>query len=242
MTELIFSLLPLALGIVMSPLAIMALVAVLLSRQARRNGIAFLIGWALAIVIALGGSFLVLGSLAVHELASPPMWVPIMRLVLAALLIAMAWWIYRKGKARVAAMVAASTPSQVADAAAAPELPRWLRSVATFTPTRSFFLGCGIFLLNPVDFSCAVLAALDIRLAALDTTSSVVALVIFAVVGVLPIAIPVFVVLVRGTAADPLLARVRTWIASHTSLLNAALVLVIAGLQLQKAISTLLSY
>ena len=240
MSELIFSLLPLALGIVMSPLAIMALVAVLLSRRARINGIAYLAGWVVAVIVGLGVSYALLGLLEVHQRAAPPVWVPVLRLFISLLLGAAAWWIYRRGHVHTAEMAAANTPKQVT--AAAPQLPGWLKSVETFTPVRSFLLGLGIFILNPVDLSCAVLAALDVRLASLDAGASFWVLAVFGVVGILPIAIPVVLVLVRGDAATPVLGRVRTWIASHTSVLNAALVLVIAALQLQKAVSTLLEY
>ena len=240
MSELIFSLLPLALGIVMSPLAIMALVAVLLSRRARGNGLAFLAGWLVAVVVGLGVSFWLLGLLELHQRAIPPLWVPLLRLLLSLLLGTAAWWIYRRGHVHTAAMAQASTPKEVTEAA--PQLPGWLRSVETFTPIRSFLLGLGIFILNPVDLSCAVLAALDVRLAALTPDANFWVLTVFAVVAILPIAIPVVLVLARGEAATPVLGRVRVWIASHTSVLNAALVLVIAALQLQKAISTLLEY
>jgi hypothetical protein len=238
--DLIVSLLPLSLGIIMSPLAIMALVAVLLSGRARQNGVAFLLGWAVAIVIALGASYAIFGLLELRERAAPPVWVPVVRLILGALLVAGAVWIYRRGRAHARAMAAAHSPSDVA--AAAPQLPGWLQKVSTFTPGRSFLLGLGIFLLNPVDASCAILASLDVRLADVEPTAGVVALVVFGIVGVLPIGIPVILVLVRGASADPVLTRIRTWIASHTSVLNAALVLVIAVLQLQKAVSTFLAY
>ncbi|MEV7692138.1 GAP family protein [Microbacterium sp. NPDC089189] len=239
MADLIVSLLPLALGIVMSPLAIMALVAVLLSRRARANGIAFLTGWVSAVALAVGGSFWVLGLLDLHDVGTPPVWVALVRLLLGLLLLAGAGWVYRKGTRHARRMAAAETPAQVT--AAAPQLPGWLRSVETFTPARSFALGLGIFLLNPIDLSCAVLAALDTRLAALAPTTDAVVLIAFGVASVLPIVLPVVLVLVRREAAAPVLARVRTWIASHTSVLNAALVLVIAVLQLQKAVSALLS-
>ncbi|NQX33649.1 GAP family protein [Herbiconiux sp. VKM Ac-2851] len=187
MADLIASLIPLALGIVMSPLAIMALVAVLLSRAARVNGVAFLAGWTLAVAIGLGVSFWLLGLLEVHERNAPPVWVPVVRLVLGLLLVGAAWWIYRKGRARTVAMAQADSPGQVT--AAAPQLPGWLRSVETFTPPRSFALGLGIFILNPVDLSCAVLASLDLRQAALSTAQNVWVLIVFGLVGVLVIAV-----------------------------------------------------
>jgi len=54
-----------------------------------------------------------------------------------------------------------------------------------------------------------------------------------------PIAAPVFYTLVKGEAADPLLERVRSWIAGHTSVLNAGLLVLIGAMQLQKALSAL---
>lgn len=240
MTDLVLSLLPLSLGIVMSPLAIMALVAVLLSRRARVNGVMFFVGWVLGVAVGLIASFLLLGLFELHERQAPPLWVPVLRLLVGIGLLLGAVWIYRRGGARKRAMAQASTPAEVT--AAAPQLPGWLKSVETFTPARSLILGFGIFLLNPVDLSCAVLAALDVRLAALDTATSVLVLVVFGVIGVLPIGIPVALVLVKGESATPTLTRIRTWIAGHTNALNAALVLVIAVLQLQKAISALLAY
>lgn len=242
MAELIVSLLPLALGVVMSPLAIMALVAVLVSRRARANGLAFLVGWAAALVLVLGVSYVVFGVLELHQRGEPPLWAALVRLVIALVLIVAAVWVYRRGRARTLAMAVASSPGDVV--AAAPQLPGWLRAVNEFTPARSLLLGLGIFALNPVDVSCAVLAMLDVRAAegqgVVDAGGAAAMIVGFAAVGILPIAAPVFYTLVKGAAADPLLERIRTWIATHTSVLNSALLLFIGALQLQKALGTLL--
>ena len=73
MTELIVQLIPLVIGIVMSPLAIMALVAILVSKMARANGIVFLIGWVVGVVgVVLFGLWLfsVLGLMAASLLAA----------------------------------------------------------------------------------------------------------------------------------------------------------------------------
>lgn len=238
MLEVVLSLIPLSLGIVLSPLAIMALVAVLLSQRARANGVGFLIGWAVAIIVLLGVSFAIFALLGVTERADPPPWVAVVRLILAVVLIVAAVFIFRRGRTRIVAMAHASTPHQVVDAA--PQLPGWLRAVDTFTPARSSTLGFGIFALNPVDASCAILAALDIRLGDLDTTQSVVISIVFVALGILPIAIPVFLTITKGEKAAPVLAKLRRWIASHTTDLNAALLLFIALLQIQKGISGLL--
>jgi hypothetical protein len=112
--------------------------------------------------------------------------------------------------------------------------------VESFRPGRTFLLGVGLFVLNPVDASCAIIAALDITLSEVDTTAGLWVAAAFVSVGTLPIAVPVFYLLVRGDSAQPLLDRVRTWIAGNTHLLNAALLLVIGALQLEKGIAALL--
>jgi len=174
----------------------------------------------------------------VHELSEPPLWVPVVRLVLGLFLTAAAVWVYRKGRAHIVQMAAAASPKDVV--AASPQLPGWLHSVESFRPGRTLLLGLGLFVLNPVDASCAVIAALDISLADVSTSSGVWVAAIFVVVGTLPIAVPVIYVVVRGAAAQPLLDRVRTWIAGNTHVLNAALLLVIGALQLEKGIAALL--
>lgn len=240
MADLIVSLIPLALGVLLSPLAIMALVAVLLSRRARINGVTYLIGWAFAIAIVLALAYLILGLFEVHDMRAPPVWVPIVRIALGLLLLGGAVYVYRRGHRQIAAMSTATTPADVVRAA--PQLPGWLRAVEHFTPLRSGLLGLGIFILNPVDASCAILAALEVRQAAVDPATGITTLIVFGVVGVLPIAVPVILTLARGTAAEPALTAMRNWIASHTGVLNAALLLVIAVLQLQKGVTTLVGY
>jgi hypothetical protein len=237
-SALVVQLVPLALGIILSPLAIMALVAVLLSSRARLNGIAYLVGWVLGLVLVLAVSMWILQLLDVHEMREPPVWASLVRLLLALVLVASAVWVYRKGAARIRLMAAASSPAEIA--AAAPTLPGWLQAVATFRPFRCFALGFGIFVLNPVDASCAIIAALDISAADIDSGAMIGAAVVFAFFGILPIAVPVVLVIIRGSGADATLARIRGWIAGNTHILNAGLLLVVGVLQLDKAIAALL--
>ncbi|MET0694348.1 MAG: GAP family protein [Propionibacteriaceae bacterium] len=238
MGQLILDLVPLAFGIILSPLAIMALVAVLLSARARINGIMYLLGWAVAIAVGLVVSYGLLG-LADHDFAAAtPTWLSVIHILLGLLLVAGAVWSYRKGRATLRQMAQASTPSEVV--AAAPQLPGWLRAVATFTASRSLLLGFGIFLLNPVDLSCALIAGIDVRAAALAPSTSYLVLVVFGVIGLLPIAVPVVLMLVLGERVHPLLERLRTWIGGHSGMLNAAMFLVIGVLQLQKGLSAII--
>jgi hypothetical protein len=239
MGELVIGLIPPLLGILLSPLAIMALVAELLSQRFRANGLAFCIGWIAAAIVVVGVSLAVFTAVDFHPRNETPLWLGVVRLVIAIGLILVAVWVFRRGGSRLRKMSSATSPGDVV--AAAPQLPGWLQRVSDFTPGRSLALGFGIFALNPVDASCAVIAGLDIASAPISLASGAFVAVGFIVVAVVPVAAPVCFVLVRGAAAAPTLERLRTWIAGHTNVLNAALVLVIGVLQLQKAISALLS-
>lgn len=239
MGALIVGLIAPTLGIVLSPLAIMALVAELLSRRNRANGVAYFVGWLLAVVVVLGIAVAVFTAIDFHPRIDTPIWLGVVRLVIAVGLIVTAVWVFRRGGRSLRAMADASSPEQVA--AAAPQLPGWLQRVSEFTPARSLALGFGIFAINPVDASCAIIAGLDIASAPVSLGAGAAVAIGFVVVGVAPIAVPVFFVLARGAAAAPLLESLRTWIAGHTNVLNAALILVIGVLQLQKAVSVLVS-
>lgn len=235
--ELIVALVPVALGIVLSPLAIMALIAVLVSKRAQVNGAAYLLGWVIGVVAMLGIFTWIFTLLEVHEPGEPPLWIDIVRMVVGAFLSTAAVWVYRKGHVPMNAMAVASTPHEVAKAA--PQLPGWLQTVATFRPGRSFLLGLGMFVLNPVQASCAIIASLDLVLSIPGPAATALIGTLFAVVCILPMAIPVIAVLFMGDAAQPVLDRLRNWVATHTNAMNAALLLVIGVLQLQKGLSGL---
>lgn len=237
MGGLILSQIPLVLGIIMSPLAIIAVVAVLFSERARGNSIAFLTGWFLAIVVAVGGSYLVLTILEVHERQDPPLWVPILHIIIGVVLLVGAWFIYSRLRHRLHAMALATGPGEIA--AAAPQLPKMLQSVEHFTAFRSGLLGFGLFILNPVDASCALAAAMNLRLSSISATGQLACAVLFCVIAASSVAIPVGMLLIRKEEAAAPLATIRNWIATNTKLLNVGLLVLIAAMQLSKGIQGL---
>lgn len=237
MGELIVQLIPPAFGIILSPLAIMALIAIMVSKNARVNGVAFLLGWVIGVVGVVAIGLWLFAALEVHVPRDPPVWVSWLRLLLGLVLVASAVWVYRRSRSHTRAMAAATTPQEVAEAA--PQLPGWLQTVSTFRPGRSGALGLGLFVLNPVDFTCAIIASLDITMAGLAPAPTTVVALLFCAVSVVTVFVPVIFVLVRGKAAQPALDWLRDWVAQHSPVLNAALLLVIGVLQIQKGVGGL---
>ena len=237
MIELAWDLVPVVMGVVASPLAIIALIAVLLSRDASQNGLLYLLGWSCAVVIALFGSYLLLDNFHRDTSTELPAWVSMVRLVVGILIGFGAVWTFRRSKAKIDAMAKASTPEDVV--VAVPQLPGWLNSVETFTGPRSYLLGLGIFLLNPINLSCAFIAALDIRLAALVPPAPTYFLLAFTLISIVPLATPVFLVVVKKERAAGALSAIRSWIAQHNGTLSAVFLAVISFMQIQKTLAAL---
>jgi Sap, sulfolipid-1-addressing protein len=90
MGEAIGQLLPFAVGVAVSPMPIVAVVLMLVTRRARTNGPAFLVGWIAGIAI-LGAILLAIaGPASASDDGRPAAWVDWLKLVLGLLLLLVA--------------------------------------------------------------------------------------------------------------------------------------------------------
>jgi hypothetical protein len=234
MSGVVVQLIPLALGIIMSPLAIIGVVAVLLSTRARPNSLAFLAGWILGACASIGVTYLILSGLTVHEHRDPPFWVPVLHLFLA-LVFAVGAGVMFAASQRIKAIKIERAAGVEPD----PELPKMFQAISEFGPGKNFALGIGLFVLNPVDLSCAIAAALTLRLSGLSGNVQWVTAIAFVIVSVSSVAVPVLFLMIRGERAQKPLTELRTWIATHTKLLNVALLVLLSMMQFGKAWNTL---
>ena len=90
MGEAIGQLLPFAFGVAVSPMPIVAVVLMLVSRRARTNGPAFLVGWMAGIAIAGAILLSVAGPANASDNGEPADWVNWLKLVLGLLLVLVA--------------------------------------------------------------------------------------------------------------------------------------------------------
>lgn len=233
MVGALWQLIPVALGVMASPVAVMALVGILLSRHARRNGVAYLMGW-----FASATVLLLIGILAFTAADAPgefheASWVPFVHISIAAVCLVGALWTFLRARLVVARVAAARTPDELA--AATPQLPGLVRSVAGFTPGRSFLLGLGIFL-TPMNIALVAGAAIAIVLATLPTLEVLLTAYGFLIAATAPVAIPVLFVLVRGDRADPMLRLLRQWMLRGSGFLTAGVLAAVGVLQIVRAL------
>lgn len=234
----LWQLVPVAIGVMASPVAVMALIGILLSRHARRNGVGYLVGWALCTAVLLATSMLVFTVADASGSYREAAWVPFVHIVIAVACILGAIWTFARARQVVARVAAARTPDEIA--AATPQLPGIVRSVEHFTPGRSFLLGFGIFL-TPMNISLVVAAGFEIVLATVDDRFVALIALGFIVAAAAPVAVPVLTVLIRGDGATPLIRRLRRWMLRRNGYLSAGILVLVGILQLIKALQGWLS-
>ncbi len=143
MGRAIGQILPLGVGVALSPVPIIAVVLMLATSKGRVNGPALLAGWISGIAV-LGTIVLLISSGAsASSQGTPATWVSILKIVLGVLLVLLAgkqWRTRPRGDAQ-------------------PGLPAWMRTIDKFTPARSAAMGVALSAINPKNLLLVVGAA-----------------------------------------------------------------------------------
>lgn len=214
--------LPIAVGVLVSPMPIVAVVLMLVSRNARTNGLAFLLGWVVGIAVVGTLVVLVVGG-ATSDDDSPATWASILKLVLGLLLLVLAGkqW---SGRPRDGDQ---------------PPTPGWMAAVDSFTAVKAFGLAVVLGAINPKNLLLVVAGATTIAQATTSTGERLGALAVFVVVASIGVATPVVVYLVTGERAAHLLDELKTWMTQNNATIMAVLLLVLGSKMIGDAISAL---
>ena len=210
--QAIGDLLPLALGIAISPIPIIAVILMLFSQRARANSSTFLLGW---IVGVLGGTIVLLLIGNTQDLSQsngqPDDSVSTIKLVLGLLLVAAAHRQWRK------------RPKEGETAA----LPKYLQTIDTLTPLKAAGLGVVLSVVNPKNLMMIIAGSLVISQADLSDPDTIIAVVVFVLIAISTVAVPVILYNVMGERAQPMLGTMRSWLAQNNAAVMAVLLLVI---------------
>ncbi|WP_405068978.1 GAP family protein [Kribbella sp. NBC_01510] len=222
MGGVIGDILPLALGVAISPIPIIAAILMLLSPNARTTSIGFLAGWIAGVVIAVT-AFTLLSSLLLEEdpNASKPVQGTI-KLVLGALLLVLAVKQWR-GRPH---------------GGAPPELPKWMSAIDTLTPVKGLGLGVLLSALNPKNLIMAAGAGVVIGKSDLSTGQIVVVIVVYTAIAASTVAVPVVAYLVVADRMAQPLEALRTWLVRENTTVMAVLLLVIGVVMIGKGIGS----
>lgn len=215
--------LPVAVGVLISPLPIVAVVLMLVSGRAKANASAFLIGWFVAVLVVVGLVAVLAGS-AVPDDEGTPLWAAIVKIVLGLglLLLAVKQW---RGRPREGV---------------APETPKWMAAIDQFTPGKALGLAVLLSAVNPKNLLLVVSGGAAIAAAAPgDTNAQVVAAVVFALIASAGVVTPLVIYLAMGERAAHVLDGLKTWMVQNNAVIMAVLLLVIGAKMIGDGITVL---
>ena len=211
MGQAIGEILPLAIGVAISPVPIIAIVLMLGTPRARSNGLAFALGWLAGLTI-VGGALLALarGNSQEHD-GGPETWVSVLKLVLGVLFILLAARTWR-GRPRAGQEAV---------------MPKWMQAIDTFTAGKSFGLGVLLSGVNPKNLALTIAAAATIAQTGISGAEAAGALAVFILIGSLSILAPVGIYFAMGARAAIILDELKTWMAAHNAAIMTVLLLVL---------------
>jgi threonine/homoserine/homoserine lactone efflux protein len=224
MNVVIGEILPLALGIAVSPIPIIAAILMLLSPRARGTSVGFLVGWVVGIVVAVTVFTLLAAVLPESDDdASNPTagWIKIGLGVLLLLMAAKQW----RGR-----------PTGDHE----PELPGWMKAIDTMTAAKGAGLGFLLSAVNPKNLLMAAGAGVIIggTTASLETGDEVVAIAVFTVIAAASVAVPVIGYLLASAKMAGPLESMHQWLVKENAVVMAVLLLVIGVAMVGKGVGS----
>jgi hypothetical protein len=215
--------LPLAVGIALSPIPIIAVVLMLTSHRAKANGPAFVAGWLLGLGIVGAIVLSLAGPAGASKSGSPAAWVSWIKIVLGVLLLL------------VAARQFRSRPHGDEQ----PQMPKWMTTIDKTTPVTAVGLAAVMSGANPKNLLLAVAGAAAIAGTGISGGEQAIAYLIFVLIATLGVGIPVGIYFAMGTRSQTLLAGLKDWMSAHNAVIMSVLCLVIAAKLIGDAITGL---
>lgn len=211
MGEAIGGSLPLAIGVAISPVPIIAVVLMLTTRRGRVNGPVFVLGWLCGLAVVGAIVLSVVGPSGAGSSGSPATWVSWVKIALGLLLLLLA---VRQFRGRPAG-----------DQTAA--MPKWMAAIDTIKPPAAFGLAAVLAGVNPKNLLMAVGGAAAIAQTGISGAQQAVAYAIFALIGTLGVGVPVGIYFALGDRSASILTGLKDWMGRNNAVIMAVLCLII---------------
>jgi hypothetical protein len=215
--------LPLAIGVALSPVAIIAVVLMLTTERAMVNGPAFVLGWLIGLAVVGAIVLAIAGPADASKSGGPATWLSWVKIVLGILLLL------------VAARQFRSRPRGEEEA----PLPKWMGAIDNFKPAAALGAGALLSSLNPKNLLITIAAAAAIAQTGISGGQQAIAYAVFAVLGTTGVAIPVGIYFAMGKRSVGVLASLKSWLGQHNAVIMSVLCLIIAVKLIGDAISAL---
>jgi len=219
--EAIAAILPFAVGIMVSPIPIVAVILMLFTRRATANGPAFLVGWVVGLTllgtVGYAAAALLGWGDGSDESATEVQW---WRVLLGLVLLVLAFRTWRK----------ATEPDHVE------ELPRWMADIDELTPAKAFVLAVALSSVNPKNLVLGLGAMTSLATLGASTDEVIAGIAAFVAIASLTVAAAVAYRLVGGEPAQRRLSALQAWLKTHNDAVMAVLLLVFGVLLLSEGL------
>jgi threonine/homoserine/homoserine lactone efflux protein len=210
--------LPLALGVAISPVPIIAAILMLFSARAGSTGGGFLAGWIAGIVITIGLFTVLAGSLSTGGESSA--WAAWTQIVLGVLLLLVGLRQFRGRNQQRGT-------------------PKWMAAIDQFGFGKALGLGFLLSAVNPKNLLMAAAAGVAIGSAGLSLGGDVLGIAVFTLIAASTVAVPVIAYLVAKDRMRGPLDRAKVWLEENNATVMAVLILVISMVLIGKGIGGL---
>jgi threonine/homoserine/homoserine lactone efflux protein len=211
MGAVIGEILPLALGVAISPVPVIAAILMLLSPRAKATSVGFLLGWVLGIVIAVTLFTLLSSVLPSGDADDSDPIRGVIQIVLGALLLLLSVRQFR------------SRPKPGEE----PKLPKWMQAIDKVTFGKALGLGFLLSAVNPKNLLLAIGAGSAIGAAGLDGGETAGVIAVYTLIAACTVLVPVVGYLIAANRLRGPLDALRGWLGRENAVIMGILVLVI---------------
>ena len=222
MGSVIGEILPLAVGIAISPIPIIAVILMLLSPRAKGASVGFMIGWVAGIVVAIV-VFTLLSSVIPQRSSGGLSAGGVIKIIFGVLLLFLAFrqWRGRPAKGEQATM------------------PKWMSAIDSMTAAKALGLGFLLAAVNPKNLLMAASAGLIVGGSGLGFGRGLtLVIIIFVLLAACTVVILVIGYLIASARSAGPLDRLRGWLVENNSTIMAVLLLVIGVAVIGKGIAS----
>ena len=216
--------LPLAIGVALSPIPIIAVILMLFSVQARKTSLGFLIGWFLGVAVVATIIVFVVDPVQESTGGEESQLTTLLHLVLGILLLFLA---YRDWKKR-------PKPGDEVP------MPAWMDSIESMTGAKALGMGALLSGVNPKNLALTIGAGVAIAAAGLNLGQTIVVLIVYILIACISVAAPVVVYLVMGDKATPTLNSWKAWLTNNNTTVMMLLCLVFGFVLIGKGLGSLI--
>jgi threonine/homoserine/homoserine lactone efflux protein len=210
MNQVIGEILPLAVGIAISPIPIITAILMLLSPRAKGTSLGFMIGWLAGIVVAIV-LFSLLSSVIPLETGGRSPITAVIKIILGVLLLVLAikQWLARPTKGDQAS------------------LPKWMSTIDSMPAGKALWLGFLLAAVNPKNLLLAISAGVIVGGAGLTVGQLTVVIIIFVLLAGSTVLVPVVGYLIAAARLAGPLENLRQWLVDYNAVIMAVLLLVL---------------